>query len=62
MLNNLQSSIYTLAVLHSLPSLFVNFFCKIKNPILLSVDFKIRYFDTDRRDLHAFISKVDLPE
>ena len=43
-----------------LPSQFVNLSCKItRNPTLLPVDFKTRDFDTDWRDLHAFISKVD---
>ena len=45
-----------------LPSLFVNLSCKItKDPTLLPADFKTRDFDTDRHDLHAFISKADLP-
>ena len=47
---------------YHLPSLFVNLSCKITNkPTLLPVDFKNCDFETNWRDLHAFISKVDLP-
>ena len=62
MLNHLRSSVYALTVPPILPLLFVILSCKItKNPKRLPVDFKPRDSDTDWRDLHAFISKVDLP-
>ena len=62
MLNYLWSSVYALTVPLILPFPFVNASCKItKNPTLLPVGFKTRDFDTDWRDLHVFISKVDLP-
>ena len=56
MLNYLRSSAYTLTLSLILLSLFINLSCKItKNPTLLPVDFKTHDFDTDWRDLHAFI-------
>ena len=45
-----------------LPSLFIIVLCKLTaNPRFLPVDFKTRDFDTDWRDLHAFIITVVLP-
>ena len=60
-LNYLLSSVYALTMPLILPLRFVNLSCKItKNPTRLPVVFKTHDSDTDWRDLHAFISKVDL--